>query len=273
MSKFRNGGDERPSEKPEGRYEVGYGKPKPPFASRFKPKQSGNPRGRPLGSKNRIKDSDLASIVLSEAQRTIKINDGERSIKVPVAKAIVRAIAINAMKGNPHAQRQATELMHAAEREKERKERELVSAVLDYKMRAQEELDRRARFGTTGPEVIPHPDQIIVDLRNDDIRIVGPLTKEEKAESIVYYEEFRDTSRQMVQVIKNRLATSEQAFEEESDPAKRRSIYEEIERDKDLIDELKRRSEEMCERLRPWGFEETRDLWEGPVELKFPWAP
>ena len=36
---------------PDARYEVGYGKP--PEASRFKPGRSGNPKGRPRGSKNK----------------------------------------------------------------------------------------------------------------------------------------------------------------------------------------------------------------------------
>ena len=32
------------------------------------------------------------------------------------------------------------------------------------------------------PDPIPHPDDILLDFENDTVRIVGPLTKEEKAE-------------------------------------------------------------------------------------------
>ncbi|WP_419696280.1 DUF5681 domain-containing protein [Mesorhizobium muleiense] len=270
MSKSRSGGSEPPSDKPERNYEVGYGKP--PAERKFRPGRSGNPAGRPRGSKNKMKDSDLASIVLSEAQRHIKINDGERSVKMTVAQAIIRAIDINAMKGNPHAQRQATDLIAAAERLKEKDEREILEAVIDYKFRAQEELDRRARQGITGPDIIPHPDQIIIDLRNRETSIVGPLTKEEKARSIAAYEECREESRQMVQFIKNRLAASEKALAEEPRSAVVRRLKKAIESDRDLIHSLKRKAEELCEKLRPWGFEETRELWEGPIVLSYPWV-
>lgn len=58
-------------DKPE-RYEVGYGKP--PSATRFKPGQSGNPHGRPKGSKNiqpPIGENTLQDIILKEAYRPI----------------------------------------------------------------------------------------------------------------------------------------------------------------------------------------------------------
>ncbi|ESZ10230.1 DUF5681 domain-containing protein [Mesorhizobium sp. L48C026A00] len=275
MSKSRSGGSEPPSDKPERNYEVGYGKP--PAERKFRPGRSGNPAGRPRGSKNKIKDSDIISLVLSEAQRVIKINDGERSIKTPVAQAVVRSIGINAMKGDPRSQRQFTEILFTAERERARIERENISALMDYKIRAEKELERRARLGITGlPEIIPHPDQIILDLRNErngEVWIVGPLTKEEKDSSIAFYEEFRDDCRQMLQVFKNRLAVSEQALAEETRPAVVRRLKKAIERDRDVIKSHKSKSEEMCEKFRPWGFIETRDLWEEPIELKFPWAP
>ncbi|MCZ8548255.1 DUF5681 domain-containing protein [Mesorhizobium qingshengii] len=132
MSKASNRGDKPSSKKPERNYEVGYAKP--PAERKFKPGRSGNPAGRPRGSKNRIKDSDLTSIVLGEAQRSIKINDGGRSIKLSVGRAVVRAICINALKGNVHAQRRATELMHAAQREQDRIERENLSEFMEYKI-------------------------------------------------------------------------------------------------------------------------------------------
>lgn len=82
------------------KYDVGYGKPS--AETRFKPGQSGNPRGRPKGARNKLpalNEERLKSIILEEAYRAIRINDGDRQIKVPMAQAIVRAVAVNAVKG------------------------------------------------------------------------------------------------------------------------------------------------------------------------------
>jgi hypothetical protein len=165
------------------RYDVGYGKP--PAESRFKPGQSGNPRGRPKGAKNRVpalNEERLKSIILEEAYRAIRINDGDRQIKVPMAQAIVRAVAVNAVKGQQRAQRLFTEMLTTTERENLALHNEFLDVAMTYKVEWERELERRRRIGITDlPEPLPHPDHIVLDTRLGTIRITGPSTKEEKA--------------------------------------------------------------------------------------------
>jgi hypothetical protein len=41
-------------------------------------------------------------------------------------------------------------------------------------------LAERARNGTTGPEPVPHPDEVIIDLQTLEVRIEGPVLQEQK---------------------------------------------------------------------------------------------
>ena len=58
-------------------YEVGYGKP--PSHTRFKPGESGNPRGRPRGSRNAqpsFSEERIKTLIIEEAYRTIPSSEG-----------------------------------------------------------------------------------------------------------------------------------------------------------------------------------------------------
>ena len=166
-----------------GGYEVGYGKP--PKETRFKPGVSGNPKGRPKGAKNRrpaLHEERLKEIVLDEAYRTIDVRDGDRTITVPMAQAVGRSLAVNAAKGRARAQELFTALLAATERANKRLHDEWLETAIEYKTSWDRELERRRRLGIDGPEPLPHPDDVEIDLRNGGVRITGPMTPEEKAQ-------------------------------------------------------------------------------------------
>ena len=165
-------------------YDVGFGKP--PVRSRFEPGQSGNPRGRPKGSRNRppspaLQAEGLRAIVRKEAYRMVPINDAHGTTTIPIAQAVVRSLAVNAAKGSQRAQRLFTELLSTTEREDRREREAELGVALDYKIAWERELERRRTLGITGPEPLPHPDHIEIDLQTGTVHIRGPATKQEKA--------------------------------------------------------------------------------------------
>lgn len=76
-------------------YEVGY--KKPPAHTRFKSGQSGNPKGRKKGSTNLKTDLEL------ELARLISVREGDREIRMPAQRALLRSLMVHALRGNKHA--------------------------------------------------------------------------------------------------------------------------------------------------------------------------
>jgi hypothetical protein len=65
-------------------YEVGYGKP--PHHTRFKKGQSGNPRGRPKGSKN------LPTLLSEALNEPVVVAENSRRRKITMRQAIIKQL-------------------------------------------------------------------------------------------------------------------------------------------------------------------------------------
>ena len=167
---------------------VGYGRP--PVRTRFKPGQSGNPRGRPRGARNTmpaLNEERLKTIILAEAYRTIKVNDGARQVSVPMAQAVVRSLAVNAVKGQHRAQRLFSELLSATERDNKALNDEWLKTALEYKQGWEAAIQRCQRLGLPAPDPVPHPDHIDLDMQTGQIVVDGPMTCDQ-----------RETGRQLI---------------------------------------------------------------------------
>ena len=164
----------------QGTYEVGFGKP--PVETQFKPGQSGNPRGRPKGSTSQkpgLAEERIKTLVLEEAYRTIPILDKGRRLNIPMMRAVLRAVATNAAKGNNRAAILFTSLVERTEAANKTLASEAFSSALAYKDAWTKELARRKRLSIKLPDPIPHPDDIVLDPRKMTFRIVGPMTTDE----------------------------------------------------------------------------------------------
>ena len=215
--------------RPSPNYEVGYGRP--PVQSRFKPGQSGNPSGRPRGSRKKPKipalnEERLKIIVLEEAYRSIRINDADRQVSIPMAQAVIRSLAVNAAKGNQRAQRLFAELLAAAETSHKRLHDEWLETAINYKVEWERELERRRAYNIVAPEPIPHPDDIIIDMRTGLVRVKGPMTKEEK----VVWDQFRQRKEECDQTI----AELEALLQQDPSPPQRNAVLDEIEHERKI---------------------------------------
>lgn len=85
MSRRRRGGSG-------GDYTVGYGRP--PEATRFKPGQSGNPLGRPKGSRS------IGAMLQRIVTQRVAITENGRTRRVPAIEVMLRRLANDALQGN-----------------------------------------------------------------------------------------------------------------------------------------------------------------------------
>lgn len=160
---------------------VGYGRP--PIAHRFKPGQSGNPRGRPRGSQNKFpapSEERLKSLILEEAYRHIQITEGSGQVSIQMAKAIVRSIAVNAAKGQARAQKLFTDLLTQTEKANKALYDEATQTAIEYKIEWERVLLERRRLNIEVPDPIPHPDDIQIDYSTGMVSLKGPMDKNQK---------------------------------------------------------------------------------------------
>ncbi|QMU57711.1 MAG: hypothetical protein GKR98_05550 [Boseongicola sp.] len=164
-------------------YDIGYGKP--PKQTQFAPGNSGNPKGRSKGAKNKrpaLHEESLKEIVLDEAYRDISVRDGDNNVSMPMAQAIMRSLAVNTAKGQHRAQRLFAEILTTTERQNKQLADEWLSTAMDYKIEWDEELRRRERLGITDlPDPLPHLDQVKIDMNTGMAWVQGPMTREDKA--------------------------------------------------------------------------------------------
>jgi hypothetical protein len=112
--------------KDEPQYEVGYGKP--PRSGQFSKGKSGNPKGRPRGSKN------LATIVLRESRQPVRVNGPRGTRTVTKLEATVMQLGNRAAQGELRATREFLPLVQRSEEAVSAESAPLVLHELDQRV-------------------------------------------------------------------------------------------------------------------------------------------
>ena len=92
---------------PEGAEKVGYCRP--PRATRFRPGQSGNPRGRPR------KPKPLQELLATELRQRAPVRENGREQKLPKLELVVKRLVHDAIHGNYQAVRLLIDLIKVTE--------------------------------------------------------------------------------------------------------------------------------------------------------------
>ena len=160
--------------KGDGGYKVGRGKP--PKHSQFKPGTSGNPAGR----KPKRRDPSpvcrvppTIEMLREEATRLVAVKEGERRTSIPTTRAVIRSLSHNAIKGGVLAQRTYLEYVFAEDAREFREREAIFDKWYQYVQEAEKALERAVARGES-IELIPHPEDIVLNYSTLDVRFVGP---------------------------------------------------------------------------------------------------
>lgn len=218
---------------------IGYGSP--PIATRFKKGISGNPKGRPKGAKNKLRPPDgdmLGALILEEANRMIKVNDGSGQITMPMAQAIIRSLAVAAAKGQPRAQQQFLKIYDEKERKRKQSHDETLYALIEYKEKGEEQIRLHAKLGIDPPELYPHPSHIKIDYENETFEITGPISKDHSNQR---KEEIRKRLEKQFNRMELSIAELEAFVETEEGKQHEETVQKDIQYEKELLSRFERR--------------------------------
>lgn len=173
----------KPASKTTKDYEVGYSKP--PVATQFAKGKSGNLRGRPKKKKApsplRFKDAPSERFLEKEAYRTVTIRENGKEEELTMTEAVMRGLALCAAKGNRLAAREYLDRIEKREREAIERAIERYLRYEELKRIGEKTLADCKRRGVEPPDLLPHPDDIMLNPSTAEAWVYGPETLEDMA--------------------------------------------------------------------------------------------
>jgi hypothetical protein len=176
-------------------YAAGYGKP--PSTGQFKKGKSGNPGGRPRKSQNttarrtRLSDMRTPSYLEEEAYREITLRENGVPITLSALQAVLRSLATEGIKGKRLSQKLFFELVTAAEEAQHKQKIDYYIHLEGLKRNGERLISECENQGKPAPDLLPHPDDIVLNPRTGDATIKGPRSPED-LEDYRHSQAFRD---------------------------------------------------------------------------------
>ncbi len=168
-------------------YKVGRGKP--PKHTQFKKGQSGNPKGRPRKPKSEPKPPRFyqlpsESYLEEEAYRELLLRENGKELTLPATQAVLRALAAGGIQGKRLHARDFIRLVREAEKENFELRVQRYIRLKEFKRDEERVLADCKRRNIDPPEILPHPEDIVLKPATMDAWIHGPET----VDDVAFYE-------------------------------------------------------------------------------------
>ena len=154
----------------------------PPADTRFRPGQSGNPKGRPRKAASAmppVSEIGLLSAALEFSKLPMTITESGERKEVTMAQALVRNMGKLAFAGSAYANYRLNEMIEAAQTREALELQQRRALWLEYKIACAQE-DELARLrGAKPPKHLPHPDDVVIE-PGDPVRFIGPLDESDQ---------------------------------------------------------------------------------------------
>lgn len=115
-----------------------------------------------------------------EVYNEIEVQEGEETVTIPKATAIVRKMLDKAVGGDTRAAQIITAMVQNIERENRQRLEDNIQIAGDYRRHWQEEEAYRESIGRKPLNALPNPKYVNVNLESGDIEIAGPINDEEQ---------------------------------------------------------------------------------------------
>ncbi len=157
-----------------------------PKPGQFQKGKSGNPRGRPkkvtpapfpfLPARHPTRE-----ILRREAARQITVTDATGRHDVSTTAAVLRALALGALRGGVLAQRTYLEYQQREDDRYHGERKERFEFWQTYQERQRAHIAAALKAGGPVPEIIPHPDDIVLDYHSLDVTFLGAMDEDGRA--------------------------------------------------------------------------------------------
>lgn len=160
----------------------GTGYKRPPQHTQFQKGRSGNPNGRPrrAAADLSLAEQPLMQKVLEAMGKPVTVREGDKVRTISTIDATIQAAGVAALKGNARMTGLLLDRFQMASEAQAREIKERNAFWTAYKERNTARLAEAALWGQPAPQILPHPDDIVIT--SDGPRCLGPIDDEEQKE-------------------------------------------------------------------------------------------